>query len=67
MDQLNEGHQLYTATACVRCHGAESIYQYDNNEWIGIIDRMAGKARITDSQKDAISKYVFAIKATQAK
>lgn len=67
LEQLQEGHQLYTNGACVNCHGAKGIYQYDELAWKGIINDMAKKARITLEQKDAVYKYVLAIKATQPK
>lgn len=65
MEKLKEGHELYTSGACINCHNAKNIYRYPVGQWIGIIDDMAQKARITDAQKDAVTKYVLAIKATQ--
>jgi mono/diheme cytochrome c family protein len=64
MSQLAEGHSLYTGV-CTNCHGAKNIYRPSDSEWPHIIDDMARKAKITDSQKDAVSKYVFAIRAAQ--
>jgi mono/diheme cytochrome c family protein len=63
---LTEGHSLYTGS-CTNCHGAKSIYRIPEDKWQAIIDDMAPKARLTDLQKDALSKYVFSIKATQPK
>lgn len=65
MEKLKEGHELYTNGACIGCHNAKNIYRYPVGQWIGIIDDMAQKARITDAQKDAVTKYVLAIKSTQ--
>lgn len=65
MEVLKEGHELYTKGACINCHGAQNIYRYPVGQWIGIIEDMAQKARITEAQKDAVTKYVLAIKATQ--
>lgn len=65
MEKLKEGHEIYTRGACTDCHNAKNIYRYPVGQWIGIIDDMAQKARITDAQKDAVTKYVLAIKATQ--
>ena len=67
MDKLKEGHTLYTAGACINCHNAKNIYRYNEEQWKGIIDNMAIKAHINDTQKDAVYKYVLAIKATQNK
>lgn len=63
---LTEGHSIYTG-ACANCHNAKSIYRISEDRWPSIIDDMASKASITASQKDALTKYVFSIKATQAK
>ena len=65
--QLSEGHTLYTQSACIGCHKPKNIYKYDEASWKGIIDNMANLAKITASQKDAVYKYVLAIKAVQPK
>lgn len=65
--QLKEGHVIYAQGACINCHGAKNIYKRSTASWKGIIEDMAQKAKITASQKDAVYKYVLAIKATQTK
>ncbi len=65
--QLKEGHVIYAQGACVNCHGAKNIYKRSTASWKEIIDDMAQRAKISASQKDAVYKYVLAIKATQAK
>lgn len=65
--QLSEGHTLYTQSACIGCHKPKNIYKYDEASWKGIIDNMAIQAKITTAQKDAVYKYVLAIKAVQPK
>lgn len=65
--QLNEGYVLYSFTACVGCHNAKSIYARPTESWKDIVEDMAKKAQISDAQKDAVYKYVLAIKATQPK
>jgi hypothetical protein len=67
LDQLKEGHAIYTAFACTRCHDAKSIYALETAKWKGILEDMAQKANISDAEKDAIYKYVLSIKATQPK
>ncbi|MES2560488.1 MAG: hypothetical protein V4590_12145 [Bacteroidota bacterium] len=67
MEKLNEGHVLYAQGACVNCHGAKTIYWFNETQWKNIVDDMAIKAKITDDQKDAVYKYVLAIVATQPK
>lgn len=67
LDKLKEGHVLYTQSACIGCHGPINIYNIPTANWKQIIGDMAQRARITDSQRDAVYKYVMAIKATQPK
>ncbi|MCE3229387.1 MAG: hypothetical protein K0S32_3938 [Bacteroidetes bacterium] len=67
LDQLKFGHQLYTAGACVNCHKAKSIYAFNEAQWSSIISDMAFRARLNEAGKDAVIKYVMAIKATQVK
>lgn len=67
MAQLQEGHYLYTTGACINCHRAKNIYRYDETQWKDILEKMSDAAHLTATQKDAVSKYVFAIKAVQAK
>ncbi len=67
LEKLQEGYKIYTQGACINCHNAENIYAHTEDQWEGIIDDMAQKARISDPEKDAVYKYVLAIKATQAK
>lgn len=62
---LTEGYQVYTGEACTSCHGAKGIYRIPEHEWQGIIDNMSARAKLSASQKDALTKYVFSIKATQ--
>jgi hypothetical protein len=65
--QLREGHLLYTESSCVKCHEAQSIYKFNETQWKDIINNMAIKARMSAAEKDAVYKYVLAIKATQPK
>ena len=67
LEKLKEGHVLYTQGACIHCHTPQNIYDHDQAQWKSIIDDMALKAGISDVQKDAVYKYVLAIKATQPK
>ncbi|MDP1800470.1 MAG: hypothetical protein Q8L81_03910 [Bacteroidota bacterium] len=64
LEQLTKGHSIYTGE-CAGCHRVFSVYDYTQEAWPAIIDRMALKAGITEGQKDALSRYIFAMKATQ--
>ena len=61
---LTEGYTLCTGT-CTKCHGTKSIYRISEDKWPAIINDMAHEAKLTPTEKDALTKYVFAIKATQ--
>lgn len=65
--QLKEGYTVYTIGACVGCHDAKNIYKRPTAQWKGIIDEMAEKANLSPTAKEAVYKYVLAIKATQPK
>jgi hypothetical protein len=62
---LQQGHQIYTVGKCINCHGSKNIYKRGVDQWKDIIDDMAERAKISDTEKDAVYKYVLAIKATQ--
>ena len=61
---LTEGYTLYTGT-CTRCHGTKSIYRISEDKWPAIINDMSNEAKLTATEKDALTKYIFAIKSTQ--
>ena len=67
LDQLKEGYKIYSQGACINCHEAKNIYKRSDEKWGHILNDMAEKARLSDSEKDAVTKYVFAIKAGQSK
>lgn len=67
MDKLKQGYELYTNGACINCHSANNIYNYGEAQWKDLVENMADKARISDSEKDAVYKYVLSVKATQPK
>jgi hypothetical protein len=63
---LKNGYSIYTGV-CTNCHNSFSIYEFPESTWSGIINRMAPLAKLTEVEKDAVVKYVLAIKATQPK
>lgn len=62
---LNEGYAVYTGASCIECHKPKGIYRISEDKWPHIIENMGKKAKLSAAQKDALTKYVFAIKATQ--
>ena len=67
LDVLQQGFTIYTVGKCINCHGSQNIYKYSETQWKDIIDDMALKANISDEEKDAVYKYVLAIKAAKPK
>ncbi|MBA3664080.1 MAG: hypothetical protein H0W61_07735 [Bacteroidetes bacterium] len=65
LNQLNQGYEIYTKGACIKCHGAIEIYPREEVQWGSVINDMAYRAGISASEKDAVLKYVLSIKATQ--
>jgi len=66
LEKLKEGHVLYSQGPCINCHSAKNIYQYDETKWKNILNSMAPMAKLNDNQKDAVFKYVLAIKAAKS-
>lgn len=62
--QLTEGHSIYTG-ACTNCHGQKNIFKRSEASWLHEIDDMSPKAKLTAAQKDALTKYILSMKATQ--
>jgi hypothetical protein len=67
LEKLKKGHAIYSEGACTKCHDAKSTYEIDPSQWKSILEEMAQKAMISDEEKDAVNKYVLAMKATQPK
>jgi mono/diheme cytochrome c family protein len=64
-ETLKEGYAVYTGP-CTNCHGKKNLYKHTDEEWQHDINRMSGRAKITDAQKDALSKYVLAMRMAKA-
>ena len=65
LEKLTAGYKIYTEGACTKCHNSNNIYKYSESAWTNILEDMSQKAKLTDSEKDAVSKYVMSIKAMQ--
>lgn len=64
MQTLNDGYAVYTGP-CTKCHGQKNIFSRSEDSWQKAINSMAPKAKITDAQKDALWKYILAMKAAR--
>ena len=62
MELLNHGYKLYTVGACIHCHEARDINDFNNLQWGKIIDDMAIKANISIEEKNAVLNYVVSVK-----
>ena len=61
---LSEGHAIYIG-ACTNCHGQKNIFKRSEANWLHEIDVMSPKAKLTAAEKDALTKYILSMKATQ--
>jgi len=61
MDALKKGHSIFYGS-CTNCHGAKNIKSYTEEEFSGILDKMAPKANLTADEKDAVLKYAVSVK-----
>ncbi len=62
--QLLDGHAIYIG-ACTNCHGQKNIFKRSEASWLHEIDDMSPKANLTAIEKDALTKYILSMKATQ--
>lgn len=51
------GKGIYT-TKCTRCHEAKPLADWTAQQWVPIINRMAPKARLDDTEKANVTAYV---------
>ena len=45
---------------CGRCHGLKPVGDYTADRWVGIMESMAPKARLDDTEKQNVLAYVKA-------
>jgi hypothetical protein len=66
LEKLTLGYTIYSKGECTSCHMANNIYRYTEVQWTSLLDDMAMRARISAAQKDAVYKYILAIKASKS-
>ncbi|HTA63388.1 MAG TPA: hypothetical protein VK835_13070 [Bacteroidia bacterium] len=59
--ELIKGYSIYHG-ACTNCHRAKNITERSEEKWIGVLNAMAPKAKLTEEEKDAVWKYIMATK-----
>ena len=65
-DNLIKGRSIYY-DACVHCHEPKNISEFSLDEFSGILNNMARKAKLTPEEKDAVLRYAVAIKLSGSK
>jgi hypothetical protein len=58
---LKEGHQLFYGE-CKECHKPFKIAGFSEKKWLHEIDDMSPKAKLTDLQKDKLTKFVLSMR-----
>lgn len=53
------GKNIYVAK-CGRCHGLKNTTDFTRQQWVPIMDRMAEKAKLSDTEKADVLMYVQA-------
>jgi hypothetical protein len=61
-DVLTQGRGIYYGGACINCHAAKNISNWDESQWVGILDNMAIQAKLTANEKDVVWKFIIAVK-----
>jgi cytochrome c2 len=66
MADLQKGHSIFYG-ACTNCHGAKNVSGYSESELKNVINQMSAKAKLSDSDKDAVWKYALAVNLSSKK
>lgn len=62
-EELEKGKAVYLGP-CMNCHGQKSLLAYDETRLTKIIDNMSAKAKISDTEKQALFRYAIGLRAT---
>ena len=57
---LKAGREVFT-TKCVTCHVAQPIPKYSVSEWRGIVGKMAGRAKLSETDRAELLAYLTAV------
>lgn len=60
-EQIAQGKTIFE-TACKRCHDLPEPTKFTSVEWVGIMNSMAPKAKLTDEQHQWVYDYVVSVK-----
>lgn len=59
--ELAEGKNIFT-TSCAKCHDLPNPTEHSSEEWVGIMNSMAPKAKLTEVQYQWVYDYVVSVK-----
>jgi len=54
---MSEGQEIYT-NRCGRCHKLFPVANFTAEQWKVNLDKMRGKAKLTDQEYSSVSKYL---------
>ena len=60
-EQIAQGKTIFE-NACKRCHDLPDPKTYTSVQWVGIMNSMAPKAKLTDEQHQWVYDYVVSVK-----
>ena len=59
--QLAQGKTIFENT-CGKCHKLPDPTSHNSVDWVGIMNRMAPKAKLTDEQHQWVYDYIVSVK-----
>ena len=57
VESLAMGKTVYE-NSCAKCHDLPSPTEHSAQNWVGIMNRMAPKAKLNDAQHDLVYNYI---------
>ncbi|MFY1047962.1 cytochrome C [Chryseobacterium sp. GP-SGM7] len=60
-EQIAQGKTIYESS-CNRCHKLYEPTQFTSVQWVGIMNAMAPKAKLTEEQHQWVYDYVVSVK-----
>ncbi len=60
-ENLQQGKTIFE-NSCARCHDLPNPTAYTSVEWVGIMNSMAPKAKLTDEQHELTYNYVSSLR-----
>lgn len=60
-EELAQGKTIFE-NSCARCHDLPEPTGFSSQDWVGIMNAMAPKAKLNDEQHQLVYKYVVSVK-----